>query len=311
MTARARATISRRRLIIPTSPGSLPNRRCLSGQQTKKVEFIPGNEYRRCCAEDKVVEAMSDSTVEWLLAGDPAIRWQALRDLVGAPPGRVERQRSRIAREGGGRRLLGRQDARGTWAGGLYSPKWTSTTYTMLLLRDFGLPSTNRRARKACALLLDQGLQPDGGINYGRWASWIRRSETCITGMVLSILSYFEFEDDRVDTIARHLLEQQMTDGGWNCARAARPTARSTPRSALWRASGITNGTVEARFGASGALSSAVASSFWCIGCSALTVRVKSSKKSSSASPFLRAGTTTFFARSTTSSRLTPLAIDG
>src|SRR5262249_52828401 len=40
------------------------------------------------------------------------------------------------------------------------------------------------------------------------------------TGMVLSILSYFEYDDHRLDTIALHLLEQQMPDGGWNCRRA-------------------------------------------------------------------------------------------
>jgi hypothetical protein len=207
------------------SSGGMPSR---SNKSPLEVEFMLGNEYRRCWRQKrKWRKPMLDSTVEWLLAGDPAIRWQALRDLVGAPAGRVERQRRTIAREGWGRRLLARQDARGTWAGGLYSPKWTSTTYTMLLLRDFGLPSTNRQARKACALLLDEGLQPDGGINYGTWASWIRRSETCITGMVLSILSYFEFEDVRLDTIARHLLEQQMADGGWNCARAGGATHSS------------------------------------------------------------------------------------
>src|SRR5260370_32955138 len=44
-------------------------------------------------------------------------------------------------------------------------------------------------------------------------------SETCITGMVLSILTYFAYDDDRLDTIADHLLEQQMPDGGWNCQR--------------------------------------------------------------------------------------------
>ncbi len=103
--------------------------------------------------------------------------------------------------------------------GGLYSPKWISTTYTMLMLRDLGLSANNRRARKACKLLLDGGLQRDGGINYGIWAKWTRRSETCVTGMVLSILSYFEYEDARLDTIADHLLEQQMPDGGWNCQR--------------------------------------------------------------------------------------------
>lgn len=49
----------------------------------------------------------------------------------------------------------------------MYSPKWISTTYTMLLLRDLGLPPQNRRARKACALLLDRGLFRDGGIGFG------------------------------------------------------------------------------------------------------------------------------------------------
>jgi hypothetical protein len=167
----------------------------------------------------------TDRTIEWLLGGDPAIRWQALRDLAGAAERTVEREQKRVARQGWGARLLARQDPEGTWAGGrspdggLYSPKWISTTYTMLLLRDFGLPAGNRQARKACTRLLDGGLQRDGGINYGTWAQWTRRSETCVTGMVLSILSYFTYDDDRLDTIANHLLQQQMPDGGWNCQR--------------------------------------------------------------------------------------------
>ncbi len=162
-----------------------------------------------------------DAVSRWLLDGDPAIRWQALRDLLGAAERTVQRERQKVAREGWGARLLARQDPEGTWAGGLssdgglYSPKWISTTYTMLLLRDFGLPTTNRQARAACTLLLDGGLQRDGGINYG----WRGRSETCITGMVLSILSHFACDDARLDTLADHLLRQQMPDGGWNCRR--------------------------------------------------------------------------------------------
>ncbi len=37
--------------------------------------------------------------------------------------------------------------------------------------------------------------------------------------MVLSLLSYFGIEDERLETIARHLLDEQMPDGGWNCRR--------------------------------------------------------------------------------------------
>src|SRR6267378_6115432 len=95
----------------------------------------------------------TDGAIHWLLDGDPAIRWQTLRDLVGAAERSVERERRRVARDGWGARLLARQDPEGTWAGGLYSPKWTSTTYTMLMLRDFGLLPSTRQARKACKLL--------------------------------------------------------------------------------------------------------------------------------------------------------------
>ena len=160
-----------------------------------------------------------ERVLDWLLEGDPAIRWQVLKDLASASERTVERERRRLARDGWAARLLALQDADGRWASGqtsdagLYSPKWTSTTYTMLLLRDFGLSPSNRQARKACGVLLDQGLQPDGGINYGIWAKWLKKGETCVTGMVLSILSYFEYDDSRLDTIAAHLLEQQMPDG--------------------------------------------------------------------------------------------------
>jgi hypothetical protein len=175
----------------------------------------------------------TDRVIQWLLDGDPAIRWQTLRDLVGAAERTVQRERQKITCDGWGARLLAKQDPEGTWArglaedGGLYSPKWISTTYTMLMLRDFGLPNSTRQARNACKLLLDGGLQRDGGINYGTWAKWTRRGETCVTGMVLSILSYFEYEDARLDTIASHLLERQMPDGGWNCQRSSGATHAS------------------------------------------------------------------------------------
>src|SRR5258705_11812657 len=94
------------------------------------------------------VRAHSTDPIPWLLEGDPAIRWQTLRDLVGAGDRVVKRERDRVAREGWGARLLAQQGRAGAWAkgksgdGGLYSPKWTSTTYTMLLLRDFGVSPT-------------------------------------------------------------------------------------------------------------------------------------------------------------------------
>jgi hypothetical protein len=157
---------------------------------------------------------IDDDLLSWLLEGDPAIRWQVQRDLLDETLQVYEAERQRVAEEGWGAQLLALQDPDGKWGGGLYGPKWISTTYTLLALRMLGLPAGNSQAQAGCKLLLEHGLFPDGGINYSRYAKY---SETCITGMVLSILSHFGYPDPRLETIANHLLGQQMADGGWNC----------------------------------------------------------------------------------------------
>jgi len=121
-----------------------------------------------------------------------------------------------VTTEGWGAQLLARQDPAGTWANALYSPKWTSTTYTLLHLRHLGLSPENSQAKRGCALLLDKGFYPDGGINYFKSYKY---SETCITGMILALLCYFRCDDERVHRLVEHLLGQQMADGGWNCER--------------------------------------------------------------------------------------------
>ena len=52
-------------------------------------------------------------------------------------------------------------------------------------------------------------------------------SETCINGMILSLLSYFRSPDDRLHSVANYLLGEQMADGGWNCRRLGGATHAS------------------------------------------------------------------------------------
>ena len=47
------------------------------------------------------------------------------------------------------------QQENGSWSNALYSPKWTSTFYTLLLLMRFGA-ANNKNTEKACNLLLDK-----------------------------------------------------------------------------------------------------------------------------------------------------------
>jgi hypothetical protein len=87
-----------------------------------------------------------------------------------------------------------------------------------------GLLPGHPQALKACRLLLEQGLRPDGGIDL---SVTIQRSEACVTGMVLSMLAYFQLEDGRVENLIDYLLEEQMPDGGWNCEAYAGATHSS------------------------------------------------------------------------------------
>src|SRR5262249_4130254 len=66
--------------------------------------------------------AGDDPVVQWLLRGDPAIRWQVLRDLLDAPETAVAAERARVEHEGWGARLLALRAPDGLWADGACFP---------------------------------------------------------------------------------------------------------------------------------------------------------------------------------------------
>jgi hypothetical protein len=160
--------------------------------------------------------------LDWLLDSDPAIRWQVLRDLAGAPPDVVAAERARIAAEGWGARLLALQGADGQWAGGAcfparsygwhadrHSQPWTSTFPTLQLLQEFGIDPADERVRRAVA-----------GVEAGcRWEHAGQRFfdgevEPCINGRVVTLGAYFGVD---VEPVITRLLAEPLADGGWNC----------------------------------------------------------------------------------------------
>lgn len=157
---------------------------------------------------------MEHEIIKWLLAGDPSIKYQTSRDLLDQPADKLVPIQKQIEKSGWGSKLLSFQEKNGMWGGGLYGPKWISTHYTLMTLMRLGLSPNNKQAIRACELLLDKGFYRDGGINH--FAS-MSHSETCVTGMTLSLLCYFNIENDNIHSIYQFLLDQQMKDGGWNC----------------------------------------------------------------------------------------------
>lgn len=151
------------------------------------------------------------STLDWLLDGDPAIRWQVMRDLTDATPDQVAAVRARVGVEGWGSRLLDLQADDGNWGGGAYTPKWTSTTYTLLLLRHLGIDPDDERMRAATNRVEDHVVMGGRDRPFFQYAT-----ELCVTGMALALGSYF-LEDARGLPQPEYLLERQHEDGGWNC----------------------------------------------------------------------------------------------
>jgi len=156
--------------------------------------------------------------LKWLLDSDPAIRWQVMRDLTGEAPGAIAAERSRIATEGWGARLLAAQSPAGHWREPpqQFRPDLPErdrillvTLYTLVILKDLGLDPASKQARRMInrvekRLVFKPLNQPflDG------------ETEPCINGRILGIGSYFKEPND---ALANHLVAQQLDDGGWNC----------------------------------------------------------------------------------------------
>ena len=148
---------------------------------------------------------MTNELIQWLLQGDPAIRWRVAQDLTAAPARDVMRERRRVATVGWGARLVEAQNPDGGWGEGVYSPKWTSTTYTLLRLLWLGLPAKHPAALRGCEQLWD-------------WQARWRIPETCIVSILVRLTSFYGYQTEKLDDLVAYLLDQQLDDGGWNCA---------------------------------------------------------------------------------------------
>jgi hypothetical protein len=162
---------------------------------------------------------------DWLLDADPAIRWQVLRDLCGAPADVVAAERARVATEGWGARLLGLRGADGQWAGGACFPAdgwdrseggsgddgqpWTATLPTLVLLRDLGLDPASSAARETFAL-----VRENCRWEYDAERFFDGEVEPCINGRTVSVGAWAGAD---VGGVVARLLDDQLDDGGWNC----------------------------------------------------------------------------------------------
>jgi hypothetical protein len=157
--------------------------------------------------------------ISWLLDGDPAVRWQVLRDLTDASPDEIAAERARVENEGWGARLLAHEDSDGLWDGGACFPAnytggepgqpWTATMHTLQTLLILGLDPASEAARRAVALVAEHGRWEHAGQRY-----FDGEVEPCINGRTIEAGAYFGVD---VAPVVERILGERLADGGWNC----------------------------------------------------------------------------------------------
>src|SRR3954462_4511892 len=157
--------------------------------------------------------------IEWLLAGDPAIRGQGLPVLTGASPDGAGVERARVEHGGWGAQLLAAEDADGLWAGGACFPAgyrgedpgqpWTSTMHVLQTLQTPGPPPSPEPARRPPTLVAEHGRWEHDGQPY-----FEGEVEPCINGRTIETGAYLGQD---VAPVVERIVGERLGDGGWNC----------------------------------------------------------------------------------------------
>lgn len=149
--------------------------------------------------------------IGWLLEGDVSIQYQVYRDLLA-----IKKQdlQDRIATEGWGSQFLSYRKKEGHWGDRFYQPKWISTHYTILDLKNLAISPQNAEIRQSISQVIETLKGPDGGI-FPIGAE--KKSDVCVNGMFLNYAAYFRIQEDELKSIVDFLLEEHMKDGGFNC----------------------------------------------------------------------------------------------
>lgn len=172
--------------------------------------------------------------INWLMEGDVSIQYQAQRDLEGKDDKKIQ---ARIEREGWGKLLLSKRKADGHWGLGFYQPKWTSSHYTLLELRNLCINPDQEAIKNSIEKIAHEEKGIDGGINP---SGTVNQSDVCINGMFLNYASYFKIDESLLVSVVDFMLSQIMPDGGFNCRLNRSGARHSSMHTTISAIEGIT-----------------------------------------------------------------------
>ncbi len=165
--------------------------------------------------------------LQWLLKGDVSIQFQAKRDLFDKE---VKNLQFRIDKEGWGAAFLSKRNKNGHWGRKFYQPKWTSTHYTLLDLKNLCIRPDVPEIQSTLAMVFNECKSPDGSIlPIGKE----KISDVCVNGMFLNYASYFNAKEVDLKSVIDFIIDQHMSDGGFNCESNRRKPVHSSLHTTL------------------------------------------------------------------------------
>jgi hypothetical protein len=173
--------------------------------------------------------------MDWLLEPDqPAIRYLSLTQLQGRSETdeEVRRDRGLITATGWAAQILASQSPSGWWVSGekLYTPKYLSTNWMLLMLSDLGMTKADKRISRVCELWIERFSKPDGGFAM----NGASKSHLCTTGNTARALVKFGYANHpKVKSSFEWMVKNAAPKGGWSCFGSGRNLDSWEPLSAF------------------------------------------------------------------------------
>ncbi len=159
------------------------------------------------------------AVVDWLLEADqPSVRYLTLRDVLGRPESDpdVREAKRAIPHEGWAADLLARRAPNGWWHSekSLYTPKYISTHWNLLVLADLGVTRATPAIRQSCELWMTRFALRGGGVGGNSKGT----GHHCVVGNMTAALARMGYADDpRIRRSLEWLVETAHPRGGWSC----------------------------------------------------------------------------------------------
>jgi hypothetical protein len=169
--------------------------------------------------------SMNQDIINWLLEGEPWVRYRTLKDVLSKDGSNAEVTTAKraINNHASIKQLFVKQNRNGYWGTSkdIYTwwPKKDTTFWVVGVLADFGFTKENRKISRAAEYVLSTQL-PYGGFGCAPPPA----PYDCFTGILTESLAKLGYtEDRRLKRAYEWLIQRQRRDGGFWCKNTGLP----------------------------------------------------------------------------------------